>query len=150
VRTLPPFFALLMLLPGCCVSSSTSVRNETGRDIHLIVYHGSQALEGVTIRASSTGKCGGITAGADGMSADSWVVTAGRERFTFADVSPIATLPGAFTSSSRFTGDFPCKRITRHVRLASDMTIHADRVLGYTESEPSQFPIHYTKKEQAK
>ena len=27
------------------------------------------------------------------------------------------------------------------------MTIHAVRVIGYTDKEPPLFPIHYTKKE---
>ncbi len=56
-------------------------------------------------------------------------------------------MPSQFISGSRFTRDFPCKRITRHVRIAPDMTIHAMRVIGYTESEPTFFPIHHTEKE---
>ena len=78
---------------------------------------------------------------------DSWSITDGQARFTFADVSPIATMPDQFVSRSRFTSDFPCKRVTRHVRIAPDMTIQAVRVIGYTESQPAQFPIHYTTKE---
>jgi hypothetical protein len=80
-------------------------------------------------------------------SPDSWIVTDGQLRFTFADVSPIAAMPDAFISRSRFTSDFPCRRVTQHVRLDSDMTIHAVRVLGYTDREPPEFPIRYTKKE---
>jgi len=79
--------------------------------------------------------------------ADSWTVSDGQSRFVFVDVSPIATMPDAFVSSSRLTGDFPCKRVTQHVRLAPDMTIQAVRVIGYTATQPAPFPIQYTKKE---
>ena len=82
-----------------------------------------------------------------GFAPDCWIVSDGQSRFTFADVSPIATMPSPFTSSSRFTRNFPCNRITKHVRIASDMTIHAVRVVGYTDSEPATFPIRYTAKE---
>jgi hypothetical protein len=81
------------------------------------------------------------------LSPDSWVVMDGQSRFTFSDVSAIASMPDAFVSRSRFTRDFPCLRVTQRVKLGPDITIHALRVIGYTDKEPPQFPIRYSKKE---
>jgi hypothetical protein len=81
---------------------------------------------------------------------DSWIITDGRFRFTFADVSAVATMPGAFVSRSRLTRDFPCLRVTQHLKLAPDMTIHALRVIGYTDKEPPKFPLRYSNKEDEK
>jgi len=142
-----PVLATTLMLTGCCVSISTSVRNETGRDIRLTLVRQSQQVETVMIRASSTGRCTGVIPALPGLSPDSWIISDGQSQFTFANVSSIATLPGPFISSSRFTRDFPCRRITQHVSLAPDITIHAVRVIGYTESEPAQFPIRYSKRE---
>jgi hypothetical protein len=147
MRILPLVVAGMLMLTGCCINISTSVRNETSKDIFLTVISQSQQVETVTIHPLSTGRCGGVSPALAGFPPDSWIISDGQTRFTFADVSPIATLPSAFVSSSRFTRYFPCKRVTKHVRLASDMTIHAVRVIGYTESEPAPFPIHYTRKE---
>jgi|ERR1019366_4642400 hypothetical protein len=143
-------FVAMLMLTGCCTSISTSVRNETGRDIKLTAIWQSQQVETVTIRASSTGGCSGVMPTLPGQLPESWIISDGQSRFIFADVSPIATMPSRFVSSSRFTRIFPCKQITQHIRVAPDMTIHAVRVIGYTESEPSPFPICYTKKESEK
>jgi hypothetical protein len=138
---------MMLTLTGCCIGFTTSVRNESGRDIQLTVMRHSQQTETVTIRASSTARCRGVMPTVPEGTPDSWLVSDGQSRFTFADVSPIATMPKRFVSSSRFTSAFPCKRVTQHVRIAQDMTIYAVRVIGYTESQPAQFPIHYTTKE---
>ena len=140
-------FVAFAMLTGCCTSITTSVRNESGRNIQLTIVRNSQKIETITIRASSTGKCAGVMPTHTGFPPDSWIISDGQSQFTYSDVSPIATMPDRFISSSRFTRDFPCNRIIKHVGLASDMTIHAVRVIGYTESEPAQFPIHYVKKE---
>lgn len=143
----------LLLLPaaltigGCCTSFTTAVRNETGRDVQFTMMGRSHQTETITIRASSTGRCRGVMPATLDGTTDSWVISDGQSRFTFADLSPIATMPKQFVSSSRFTSNFPCKRVTQHVRIARDMTIHAVRVIGYTELQPAQFPIHYTTKE---
>lgn len=138
------------MLTGCCTSITTVVRNGTGRDITLTMSRHSGPTETIAIRTGSKGRVRGVMPpGLDG-STDSWTVSDGRSAFIFADVSPIAIMPHAFISSSRFTRDLPCKRITQHVRLAPDMAIHAVRVIGYTESEPAAFPIHYTKREDKK
>jgi hypothetical protein len=137
----------VIILTGCCISNSTSVRNETGKDILLTTVNQAKQTETVMIRAKATGRCSGVWPALPDQPPESWAISDGKSRFTFADVSIIATLPDQFVSSSRFTRDFPCNRITRHVRIAPDMTIHAVRVIGYTEWEPPSFPIHYTKKE---
>lgn len=142
-----PFMATAMMLTGCCTNLATSVRNESGRDIQLTLVHLSQQTETITIRAGSTGRCKGVIPTHPGYSPDSWIISDGQLRFAFSDISPIATLPDPFVSQSRFTRDFPCNRVTRHVRIASNMTIHAVRVIGYTKSEPAPFPISYTTKE---
>lgn len=141
------FLPVVLFLSGCCTSFTTSVRNESGRDIQLTVMRRLQQTETVTIRAPSTGRCGGVMPRALDGTADSWVISEGQARFTFADVTPIATMPKQFVSRSRFSSNFPCQRITQHVRIAPDMSIHAVRVVGYTESQPAQFPIHSTTKE---
>ncbi len=147
MRTLLLVLATMPMLTGCCISISTSVRNETGKDIRLTFVRQSQQVETVTIHPSSTVRCSGVMPAMAGFPPDSWIVSDGQMRYTFADVSPVATMPSPFVSSSRFTRGFPCKRVTQHVRLSSDMTIHAVRVIGYTDSEPAPFPIHYTMKE---
>ncbi len=128
----------------------TAVRNESGRDIRLNFIEGTKQHETITIHAASTAKCSGVMPPFAGENPCSWVITDSQSRFTFADVSFIANLPDAFVSSSRLTKDFPCLRVTRHVSIAPDMTIHAERVIGYTSSEPAQFPIHYTTKQDVK
>jgi len=140
-------FITVLMFTGCCTSISTSVRNETGRDIHLTAVWRSQQVESVTIHAKSTGRCSGVMPAFPGQPPESWIISDGQSRFTFADVSPIGSMPSRFISSTRFTRDFPCKRVTQHVRIAADMTIHAVRVIGYTDSEPAPFPINYTNKE---
>jgi hypothetical protein len=140
----------MLLFTGCCASSSTSVRNETGKDLNLTIIRLSQQVETVTIRASSTGRCSGIMPTLSDEPAVSWIISDGQSRFIYADVSPIATMPSRFVSSTRFNRDFPCERFTHHVAITPDMVIHALRVIGYTESEPPPFPIHYTKKESEK
>src|SRR5262249_14343238 len=134
----------VLALSGCCTGIATSVRNESGRDIQLTLVSHLQGTQTVTIRASATARCSGVMPAFRDGTTDSWIIADGQSHFRFADVSPIATMPKQFISSSRFTSDFPCNRITQHVRIASDMTIHAVRVIGYTESQPAQFPIHYT------
>jgi hypothetical protein len=146
-----PMIALSgLILTGCCTSFTTTVRNETGRDLTLTTMRHSGQTETVAIRAGAKARCGGVMPRSLDGSADSWMVSDGRSQFVFADVSPISTMPRAFISSSRFTRDFPCRRITQHVRLAPDMAIHAVRVIGYTASEPAPFPIQYSRKEDAK
>jgi len=139
--------ATAVMLTGCCTNIATSVRNESGRDIQLTLIHLSQQTETVTIHAGSTGRCKGVIPSHPSYSPDSWIISDGQSRFIFSDVSPIATLPSPFVSRSRFTRDFPCNRVTRHVRITSNMTIHAARVIGYTKLEPAPFPISYTTKE---
>ncbi|MSR65948.1 MAG: hypothetical protein EXS24_01060 [Pedosphaera sp.] len=135
---------MALMVTGCCTSITTSVRNESGRDIQLTVMRRLEPTETVKIRAASTGRCKGVMSSHPGFAPDFWIVSDGQSRFTFSDVSLIATLPSRFVSSSRFTRDFPCKRVTQHVRITPEMTIHAVRVIGYTESEPTEFPIRYT------
>jgi|SRR5208282_3902653 len=146
-----PMVALsALMLTGCCTSIITSVRNESGRDLTLTVFRHLGQTETLAIRAGARGRCGSVMPRSLDGSADSWTVSDGRSQFVYADVSPIATMPGAFISSSRFTGDFPCRRIAQHVRLAPDMAIHAVRVIGYTASEPAPFPIQFSRKEDVK
>ena len=139
-----------LLLPGCCIRVTTVVRNGTGSDITLTMCRQPKPPETVAIRAGAKKRVSGVMPRSLDGAADSWMVSDGRSVFTFADVSPIAAMPGAFTSSSRLTRDFPCKRLTQHVRLAPDMTIHPVRVIGYTAHEPVPFPIHYTRMENQK
>jgi hypothetical protein len=136
-----------LALTGCCISLKTSVRNETGKNITITFLRGSNQVENITIPAASTSLCSGVIPTIPGSPPESLIISDGQMQYTFADVSAIAMLPRRFVSSSRFTSDFPCKRFTTHVRIASDMTIHAVRVIGYTESEPSPFPLHCTSKE---
>ena len=138
---------VILMATGCCVTPSTRVRNETDKILKLTTYWQSQQIETVTIPARSTGRCVGVM---PIQPPTSWVISDGQSRFIFTNVSPIAVMPSEFVSNSRFTSNFPCKRFTQHVSIASDMTIHAMRVIGYTESEPPAFPIHFTKKEAAK
>jgi hypothetical protein len=147
MRYFMPAIALAaFLLNGCCVGFTAKVRNETGRDLRLTVVRHSGQSDAVTIRAGTAARVAGVMPHLD-WSPDSWVIADGQSRFTFADVSPIAAMPDAFISSSRFTSMFPCRRVTQHVRVASDLSIHAVRVIGYTDKEPAPFPIRYTKKE---
>jgi hypothetical protein len=146
----PLTVACLLLLSGCCTEICTSVRNETGKDVNLTLLRNAKEVETVMIRARSAAECGGIMPPLPGTPPDSWIVRDEHARFTFEDVSPIASMPGAFVSSSRFTSIFPCKRVTRHVALTGDMTIQAERVVGYTKSQPEPFPIHYTNREDVK
>ena len=148
-KTAVSFLALAatLILDGCCVNISTSVRNETDENLILTHIGQFQQFGTVMIRAHSTGRSDGILPAESGKSPDSWVISDGRSKFNYTNVSPIASMPRAFVSRSRFTSDFPCNRITYHVAITPDMAIHAVRVIGYTESEPSPFPIHYTKKE---
>jgi hypothetical protein len=136
----------ILFLSGCCVRVAASVRNETGRDIRLTIVRYSGETNTVEIKAGSAALVAGIMPNLD-WPPDSWVVTDGQAVFTFADVSPIAAMPDAFISRSRFTSDFPCRRVTQHVRIASDMTIHAVRVIGYTKIEPVSFPIRCANKQ---
>jgi len=148
MRILLLIFLPTLMLTGCCINFSTKLRNETSRDVLLTRTWPSQTAEReqtetVLIYAKSNARFYG-----DGKS---WIISDGKTRYVFSDVSPIATMPSRFTSSTRLTTHwFPCLRITRYVRLAPDMTIHADRVIGYTESEPPQFPLYPTKSESEK
>jgi hypothetical protein len=143
---LPAMIMPALLLTGCCASFKTAVRNGSGRDIVLTISRRSGPTETVPIRAGAKGRVRGVMPRSLDGSADSWVVSDGHSVFVFADVSPIATMPRAYISSSRFTRDFPCKRITQHVRFTPEMTIHAVRVIGYTAHEPFPFPIQATKR----
>jgi hypothetical protein len=146
-RHLPLILLCALVLTGCCIHITTAVRNETGKNVTLIIHRYSGQAETLAIRAGAKARCGGVMPRSLDGAADSWTVSDGQSRFVFVDVSPIATMPDAFVSSSRLTGDFPCKRVTQHVRLAPDMTIQAVRVIGYTATQPAPFPIQYTKKE---
>lgn len=147
MRPLVLLVVIWLVASGCCVTGSTSVRNSTGRDIGISVFWQTQQVSTVSIPAFSTGRCAGVAPVFFGQGPELWVVSDGRSIFTFADVSPIYSLPRQFTSSSRLTREFPCKRFTKHVMITPDMSIHALRVIGYTDSEPSPFPIHYTSKQ---
>lgn len=150
IAVLFPALVATLMLSGCCVNISTSVRNETDENLILTHIGPFQQFGTVIIRAHSTRRCDGILPAVPGKSPDSWIITDGQSQFTYTNVSPIASMPDKFVSSSRFTSEFPCNRFTRHVAITPDMAIHAVRVIGYTESEPSPFPIHYTKKESEK
>ena len=134
--------AVLVLLTGCCINLTTSVRNETGRTVRLTSLRGPQPPETVEIPAKSTVRCRGVMQAYPGSPVENWIVSDGQSRCTYLDVTPIASMPRPFISRSRLTRQFPCMRLTQHVRLAPDMTIHAVRVIGYTGSEPAQFPLH--------
>lgn len=108
MRILLSLLVAMLMLTGCCVTSLTSVRNETHKDLSLSVVRQSEQVETVMIRASSTGRCGGLMLNVPDQPAVSWIISDGQSRFIYADVSPIATMPGPFVSSSRFTSDFPC------------------------------------------
>jgi hypothetical protein len=152
LRHSPGIIVSALVFTGCCTSVTTAVRNGTDRDITLTMSGHLRPPETVVIRAGAKGRVTGVVPPSPYHSdaADSWAISDGHSVFLFADVTPIATMPRAFISSSRLTRDFPCVRVTQHVRLAPDMTVHAVRVIGYTASEPAPFPIHYTKKEDEK
>jgi len=133
---------------GCCVNLVTSVRNETGRDVLLTWNHGSGETGLVAILAGKTRTACGIIGSLPGSPADtSWIVFDGQTRYEFSDLSAIAKLPDDFVSSSRFTSDFPCLRVTRHVGLSSNMLIYAGGHIRPAIPQPPGFPIHFTKEQ---
>lgn len=131
-------------LGGCCTAIRTSVYNGAGQTVQVTLVHDGKPLEAIKVRAASVGLLRGVMLFPGDTMPDSWLVSSGTNCFIFSDVSAIASMPRRFISSSRFTRDFPCNRVTQHVRIAPDMTIHAARVIGYTESEPPQFPIYHS------
>ena len=149
VRQLVPVTILggILMLTGCCVNFTTAVRNQTGKDVVITVCSARGGTEREAIQAGAKAYLRGAMPRYPDGACDSWMVSDGDSKFIFSDISPIATMPSAFISRSRFTRDFPCKRVTQHVRLGPDMAIHAVRVIGYTASEPAPLPIEYTRTE---
>jgi hypothetical protein len=136
--------AVIICTGGCCVHLVTSVRNETGRDVLLAWNHGTNETSSVAIPFGKTRTtCGVVGSPAD----ESWIIFDGQTRYVFSDLSAIAKLPDDFVSSSRFTSDFPCLRVTRHVGLSSNMTICAGGHIRPAVPQPPGFPIHFTKEQ---
>jgi len=142
-----PLPAVAITLTGCCTAIRTSVYNGTGQEIQLTLMREGKPIETVKVSGASPGLLRGIMPKLPGNRPDSWVVSSGTNRFTFSDISLVATMPRGFISRSRFTRDFPCSRVTQHVRIAPDMTIHAVPVIGPAGSQPPLFPIHYSTKD---
>ncbi|HEY1717547.1 MAG TPA: hypothetical protein VGH42_04535 [Verrucomicrobiae bacterium] len=124
---------------GCCVGTVTKVRNNTGKEISLSVINAGQipALP-VTIPAGSSRICSGV------MMDTSWVVSDGKSKFVFNDVSPIGTMRGKSRTESRFTSMFPCNRITQHVEVETNMAIYAVGGVGQEIPQPPGFAIQCT------
>lgn len=133
---------LVAMLNGCCVGIRTSVRNASGSNLTLV--GGFPRVETNTLPISKTVLCGGVLGEPD----DVWIISDGKSQFIYTNISLVATIPAEFVSHSRLNSDFPCLRITRHVMIAPDMAIHAERVIGYTEREPAGFPIWYTERKE--
>jgi hypothetical protein len=127
---------------GCCVRVATSICNQTSRDIVLTVQQPPGAPVTARIPAGCSRVCDGVMPSEDAQRRQQWEVFDGQRHLFFTDLEPIAALPDDFVSSSRFTSDFPCERVTRHVRFMDDGVIEAVRVVGSTHSQPAGFPIH--------
>jgi hypothetical protein len=109
VRMLLASLIFMLGCNGCCVGVVAKVRNDTGKEISLTEINAGQIpILPVTIPAGSSRICSGV------MSDASWIVSDGKSKFVFNDVSPIGTMRGRSRTDSRFTSMFPCNRVTQH------------------------------------
>jgi hypothetical protein len=124
------------------VRVATCIRNDSGRDVTVTIDRPPDSSETVRIPAGRPRTVDGVFAGADPQRQQRWHIDDGERRLLVSDVSPIATLPDDFVSSSRLTSDFPCNRVTRHVRLTAGGDVEANATWGRKRPQPAGFPIH--------
>ncbi|MBW8864835.1 MAG: hypothetical protein JF609_07920 [Verrucomicrobia bacterium] len=139
--------SLIVCTSGCCINLATKIRNETGKDILITMVDPSGHLVSTAVPAGMTRLCGGIM-NLGKKERFSLVVSNWQSQFIYADVSAIGSLPETFTTSSRFTSDFPCLRITRYIKLSDGMLIYAGGyAAGYKNDDvpqPTGFPIRFS------
>jgi len=134
---------LALLTGGCCIRSVTSVHNVTGRDISLTVVRDGGHDETLSLRSDASVLIDEFTSGRP----TAFVVADSGFRYTFADISAMQQLPSRYVNSSRFTSDFPCKRITRWIAFVPKDELWAARFGRPTDEQPHPFPLQPSKKE---
>lgn len=144
MRLLLPLL-LALLTGGCCIRSVTSVHNVTGRDVSVTVVREGGRDETLALKSDGSILIDEFNRGRP----TAFVVTDSGFRYTFADISAVQQLPSRYVSSSRFTSDFPCKRITRWVALVPKDELWAARFGDPTDAQPQPFPLGPSKKEES-
>jgi hypothetical protein len=142
MRLLMPLF-LAVLANGCCIRSVTSVHNVTGWDVSLTVIREGAHPETLALGSDASVLIDEFTSGRP----TAFVFTDGKFSYTFTDISAVQQLPSRYVSSSRFTSDFPCKRITRWIALVPKDELWAARFGDPTDAQPQPFPLRPSKKE---
>ena len=142
VRLLLPLL-LVLLVSGCCTRSVTGVHNSTGRDVDLTVVREGEHDKTLALRSDASVLIDEFA----GSRPTAFVVTDGGFRYTFADISAAQQLPSHYVSSSRFTSDFPCRRITRWIAIVPKDELWAARFGDPTDAQPKPFPLYPSKKE---
>ena len=134
---------LAMLASGCCIRSVTSVHNVTGRDVGLTVIREGAHAETLTLGPGASVLIDEFTSGRP----SAFIFADAGFSYTFTDISAVQQLPSRYVSSSRFTSDFPCKRVTRWVALVPKDELWAARFGDPTDAQPQPFPLRPSKKE---
>jgi hypothetical protein len=137
---------LALLASGCCIRSVTSVHNVTGRDVNLTVVRERGQDETLMLRPHASVLIDEFASSRP----SAFVITDSGFRYTFADISAVQELPSRYVSSSRFTSDFPCKRITRWIAIVPKDELWAARFGDPTGAQPKPFPLRPSKKESAR
>ena len=148
MKKLLPCLLLILGLTACHggMGFATKVRNQSGRTIAVAGgIDGNSAADATTIRSGGAGICSGVVS-KPGQQV-TWAISDGQMRYIYNDVSLIGTLHDSSATYSRFTGSFPHNRVTRHVMVDTNMSIHAITFDGSVAHQPSGFPIHYSTKE---
>lgn len=113
----------------------------------VTVIRGGGLQDSFALRADSSALIDDFVAGGRPIT---WIVSDSEVRYIFSDVSAIYHLRSQYVSSSRFTSDFPCKRITRWVAFVPRNELWAARRGDPDDKQPVPFPLSYSKKESVK
>jgi hypothetical protein len=145
LRTVKLFLPLLltMLTIGCCVRRVTNLHNVTGRNVILTVVRDGGHKDSIALRPGSSTLIDDFIAAGRPVA---WVVADSEVHYTFSDISAFEYLPSRHVSSSRFTSDFPCRRITRWIALVPKDELWAARFSDPTDEQPLPFPLRPSKK----
>jgi hypothetical protein len=130
-------FLLLLSVNSCCIRTVTSVHNLTGREVSLAVVRDGGNEETLPLSPDASVLIDDFAGGRP----TALVVTDRAFRYTFHDNSLVQGLPRRYVSSSRFTSDFPCKRITRWIALLPKDELWAARFGDPTDAQPLPFPL---------
>jgi hypothetical protein len=121
----------------------TSVHNVTGSDVSLTVIREGAHAETFALRPDASVLIDEFAGGKP----IAFVLADAGFSYTFNDISAVQQLPSPYVSSSRFTSDFPCKRITRSVALIRKGELWAAKFGDPTDAQPKPFPLRPSKKE---